>query len=277
METTGTIIQIVGAIPLAIGILLILYLVGLEIARWWEQNPVLTIIALVTIETVIPLAILVIAAFLREFKVAVIALVLVALGAFVFTNGSRIHDEGYYQRLDAEYVAAQTPTPLDQQCTARAGEKLYYNLDNPYDANVQGRFNADTPVHVIAKYHYQLQIDSPVQGWIGENAVRGCATLSDTSGAPPLPIPITPTNTPIVDQFDLHCNYTKPNTLVRSMPSQDATVIGSLSLNDDGPAIHIVKHSGVIDNHSNRVDQWYEIEYANGFGWIPQNSVAGCW
>lgn len=132
-------------------------------------------------------------------------------------------------------------------------------------------------MHVVEEYHYQLLIDSPARGWIDKNAVFGCTNLSDTSGAPPLPIPITPTNTPIVENFDIHCNFTKPNTPVRSTPSQDATVIGMLSLNDDGPAIHIVKHSGVIDDHSNRVDQWYEIEYADGYGWIPQNSVAGCW
>lgn len=210
-------------------------------------------------------------------KWTAIAIALIGVGAFLTVTGSGLHDQAYHQRLDAEYVAAQTPTPLDQQCTARGGEKVYYNLDNPYDANVMGRFNENTIVHVIERYHYQLLIDSPVRGWIGIDAVSGCTSLSDTSGLPALPIPITPTNTPIVENFEIHCNFTKPNTLVRSAPSADARVIGSLSLNGDGPALHIVKHSGVIDNHYNRVDQWYEIEYSDGYGWIPQNSVWGCW
>lgn len=277
METIGTILQLVGMIPLAIGILIVLAIIEMELASWWEQNPVLTIFVIVFIGTLIPLVVLIIAGCLKQLKWTAIAIALIGVGAFLTVTGSGLHDQAYHQRLDAEYVAAQTPTPLDQQCTARGGEKVYYNLDNPYDANVMGRFNENTIVHVIERYHYQLLIDSPVRGWIGIDAVSGCTSLSDTSGLPALPIPITPTNTPIVENFEIHCNFTKPNTLVRSAPSADARVIGSLSLNGDGPALHIVKHSGVIDNHYNRVDQWYEIEYSDGYGWIPQNSVWGCW
>lgn len=77
METLGTILQLVGAIPLILGVLIILYLIGLELVRWWEQNPVLTIIALVAIETIIPLAILVLAACFRGLKQAAVAIVLI--------------------------------------------------------------------------------------------------------------------------------------------------------------------------------------------------------